>query len=112
MEPIISPWFFYFAGMCNLILLFSGIGWVISMFAFFAMLDQSKKIKVPAIAMTIFFALLVLVPREETCYKMMVASLVTPNNVKMLEGKVNDTADKLLEKIVKTAKEIKDGADN
>lgn len=61
------------------------------------------------IAAIIFFILTALVPQEDTCYKMLAASMVTPNNIKVLEGKVDETADKLLEKIIKTAKELQDG---
>lgn len=113
MEPIISPWFFYFAGMCNFVLFVSVIGLIISIIAMFVMLGESKKrSKHPVIAAIIFFILIALVPREDTCYKMMVASMVTPNNIKVLEGKVDETADKLLEKIVKTTKELQDGQES
>lgn len=110
MEPIISPWFFYFAGMCNFVLFVSGIGLIISIFVLLLMIEKQKEcLKLPMIAAIIFFILAALVPQEDTCYKMLAASMVTPNNIKVLEGKVDETADKLLEKIIKTAKELQDG---
>lgn len=105
MEPVISPWFFYFAGVSNFIMIISLIGLIISLSVIFSILvlkEDKKDLKLSIIAVIAFFVLATFMPSERTCYKMLIASMITPKNVETLVDKTEETIDILIEKIVQT----------
>lgn len=96
MEPIISPWLFYFAEVGSTIVVTSV---VISVSLFLVSVLHSfddnddlavnilKKNLKPFLPLFIITALLVcFVPSKHTAYKMIVASVVTENNINYAEN--------------------------
>lgn len=110
MTPIINPWLFYLVDViadlkfnCLIITL---------IFAFYivatAYIDEdlneekiTKAIKKIVICVALLFTAEALLPSKETCYKMMVASQVTEENVKKAEDVIKDSVDYIFEKINK-----------
>lgn len=116
MEPIISPWFFYFLHVCKeTYLLFRIIFWVSLPFALLMGLfvtidytssrnkdDHTKMLKVFKISCCIcLFSGLIsaLIPSEKTMYQMLAASLVTPDNINLVEDDIVDFVSKIAEAI-------------
>ena len=121
MNYIINPWVFYLLNILENVV--SGI--VIALFIFGIVLvsyaiiwyvelstsyDEDKypsplaivkKWKIPLI---ICIVILVLTPSKETCYKMLIASQVTTENIESAKETVKEVADY----IVESAKEIKE----
>ena len=116
MEPIISPWFFYFLHVCDdMDLVFIMIFWISLGFALLTGLvatvdyasrfneDSSQKmLKVFKISCSIcLFSGLIsaLIPSEKTMYQMLAASLVTPDNINLVEDDIVDFVSKIAEAI-------------
>jgi hypothetical protein len=119
MNYIINPWVFYLLNILENVV--SGI--VIALFIFGIVLASYaiiwyvelydgedkypsplaivKKWKIPLI---ICIVVLVLTPSKETCYKMLIASQVTTENIESAKETVKEVADY----IVESAKEIKE----
>ena len=118
MNYIINPWVFYLLNILENVV--SGI--IIALFIFGIVLtsyaiiwcvelpDEDKypsplaivkKWKIPLI---ICIVVLVLTPSKETCYKMLIASQVTTENIESAKETVKEVADY----IVESAKEIKE----
>lgn len=117
MNPIVSPLWFYLIGVVtNLKIFLESVGWILLLLCiftiFFFVLDKSieegfKTLK--TLRKFIFLGLLCLffnyaIPAETTCYQMIAASMITPNNIEAVgtvtENVVDyiiDSADKLLE---------------
>ena len=85
MEPIISPWVFYLAGLSESL----GVGAIISAIGVFIvtimLVMETRNEEKWAIISGLITAFLVLIaivlPSTETVYKMIAASYVTPDNV-------------------------------
>ncbi len=97
MEPIISPWLFYWIGTLDgvvvFLLLLSVVSAAAAAFATASVADDelSKKWLLSCFAPAIFFAAFVLCPTEKVMYRMLIASHTTPQNIE----KVIELADKL-----------------
>lgn len=106
MTPIINPMLFYFIGVgthIQVILIITAVlfgvlfgGWAI------ADLKIYKKFLIPCIICAVIAAL---IPSKETCYTMMAATIITPDNLttvtdsgKDLVDYVVDSVDKILDK--------------
>ena len=123
MNYIINPWVFYLLNILENVV--SGI--VIALFIFgivfasYAIIwyvelstsycdDEDKYPSPPAIVkkwkipLIICIVVLVLTPSKETCYKMLIASQVTTENIESAKETVKEVADY----IVESAKEIKE----
>jgi hypothetical protein len=113
MTPIINPWLFYLADclaklqiMC--ILVVSALVTVI-IFLTFRINDLEYKEKELKSArrtrkIVIFFSILLFIvipfiPSKETCYKMMIASQITDNNIQKAEDVIKNSVDYIFEKI-------------
>ena len=93
MEPIISPWVFYAVSVCSKINCVFGMLAIASLIAIvFSILFNyveekspqiwiSNKTLVMILAVSLFIS--IVVPGENTSYKMIAASLVTPDNINM-----------------------------
>lgn len=115
MTPIINPWLFYlvdvignFKSACFILLLIIVIGFG----AIFLIeigetsdeleLDEAKVIKTlkkmvgASVLLMTFYMLL---PSKETCYKMMIASQVTEENIQKAEDTIKESVDYIFEKI-------------
>lgn len=122
-EPIVSPWLIYWAGRADMIHNFCIVaGFLLTMGAGIsavtavtsldcdggfgkALLNFAKKLTCVAL---IVDALAMLVPTKDEMIAMYVAKHITPANIKAT-GEVADKAvDKLIEKIAKASKAIKE----
>ena len=137
-EPIISPWFFYFADMlCPLPALLCFIIMVcVATYIFYTVCrknaylmlnhyrddnrpnwilevkeeikDFDTKIKIAKVVGIISLILALFIPSKETAYKMFIAYHVTPANIQMTEDMVYKSIDKVIEKIVNYQKKMEE----
>lgn len=118
MEPIISPWFFYFVDIADKIIVFSRILtfflFVVGIFIFAITYNEhnedSNNLKSLArkmiIAVPIFGLLSIFTPNSTTCYKMLITSYVTPNNIEIAVEKSDKAIEYIIEKIVETSQKL------
>ena len=114
MKPIINPWLFYLVDMIGsfqilsiLIVLLIIISFAIEILKYDEAMDELYKVKVIktfkkkviVIALLITFA--IFLPSKDTCYKMMVASQITDNNIQKAEDTIKNSVDYIFEKIDK-----------
>ena len=114
MKPIINPWLFYLVDcleglkmMCILVVPVLGfailhITFTIDNFG----LNKEKELKSARRTrkIVILFSILILIvipfiPSKETCYKMMVSSQITDNNIQKAEDVIKNSVDYIFEKI-------------
>ena len=116
MEPIINPWWIYFASKSEGISIFLLVVCIIiigvSVFLRFMTweFDEEDQIKAPKwlmILCTIGIIIGGILPSEKTIYTMMVINQVTPNNIKI----VGDTAEDLVDYIFDKVEEITEDED-
>jgi membrane-bound ClpP family serine protease len=119
MESLIPIWLIYFAGICdNIKMFFEGTGWTIiiitGVFLFIYSMGtlewtsfSNKCVKFIALG-AIFLFVSVFVPTQKTVYTIMVASQVTPDNIKLVGGTMKSTVDYMFEKTEVLIKSIKD----
>lgn len=118
MNPIINPLFFYFISITNVLrflLLIGGFGVVgVALFGGFVCsidydaVDIFKFLKKPIIIGLIVGTIGIFVPSENTCYKMLAASLITPDNIEV----VKDGTQELVKYIIDVADQITDDDDD
>lgn len=91
MSPIISPWIIYFIGMTEPLIIMMGITAIASLVCLIASSSDGevKNAKVSLIVLVISVLALIVVPSKETCYKMLVASYITTDNVKAVVNQGN-----------------------
>lgn len=112
MKPIINPWLFYLVDMIGsfqilsiLIVLLIIISFAIEILKYDEAMDELDEVKVIktfkkkviVIALLITFA--IFLPSKDTCYKMMVASQITDNNIQKAEDTIKNSVDYIFEKI-------------
>lgn len=129
MNPIISPLWFYLIGIGTgiqillgivggVIAIIAGIELIISVIEYYSYnLESTLKIikiskKYFMIGLMIgFFA--VLIPSKETCYQMIAATVVTPNNIEIVGETTTDIIDYIIESVdTLLEKEEEDKEDN
>lgn len=105
---IVNPWIFYFAGICEnlglvaiLVVTFICIYMLIRVVCYYA--DEmphwwDKNFKIAAIVGFLFLALAVAIPSQSTCYKMIIASQVTAENLDKVEDTIERIADYVADK--------------
>jgi accessory gene regulator protein AgrB len=114
MEPLVNPWLFYLVNLSHGLKIFfivaGGVAGIVAIFAGGSALDDDfntpveiakfKKIcrKYIILALILFF-IAILIPSKEVCYQMLVASLVTPDNLKV----AGQTAQDIINYIVNAA---------
>ena len=114
MKPIINPWMFYIVDcldglkmLCILAvpLLVFVIGYITFTIDDFGR-GKEKELKSARRTrkIVILFSILLLIvipfiPSKETCYKMMVASQITDNNIQTAEDTIKNSVDYIFEKI-------------
>ena len=113
MEPIISPWIFYFIHLFNTLHILSVfaavIGLLVGLVLYFSAVadgntEGEKLGKYTLIAVLVFAILAIILPDENTMYKMIAASYATPDNISTFENGTIDFIDKLAEAIAKHIK--------
>lgn len=118
MEPIINPLWFYLIGTTSGITEFLTIvGSVLLgacfLISIFYSIDEGfnledkiwKKIRNTAIIGLMVFFISELIPSEDTCYKMIAASVVTPNNIETVGDTATDIIDYIVESVDKLIEE-------
>ena len=105
---IVNPWIFYLAGICDnlgfvaiLAVLVIGIYMLIRVVGYYT--DEmphwwDKNFKIAAIVGVLFLALTVAIPSQSTCYKMIIASQVTAENLDKVEDTIERIADYVADK--------------
>lgn len=115
--PIISPWFFYFAGIANALgtfLIFSGfIAILLSIIILCISLNDNetdfvKKSIRGIIISAVIIILGIFCPSEDTCYKMALAKFATPQNIQTVTEYVGDTASNVSDSVSDAIKDIMD----
>lgn len=112
MNPIISPWMFYLISVSNAVhsvAFLCAIATVLGTFLFGGMaFDNSnarehsnavKWAKRFATGLVVSIALCVLIPSEETCYKMLAADMFTQDNINSATEYVTDVIDYAVDKV-------------
>ena len=114
MKPIINPWLFYLVdcldGLKMLCIL--AVPLLVFVIGYITLtiddLGRGKEKELKSARRTrkivIFLSILILVvipfiPSKETCYKMMVSSQITDNNIQKAEDVIKDSVDYIFEKI-------------
>ena len=109
MEPIISPWTFYWMDVATALKMTLI---ALATFGLFAMVfvamnnDIEGKPIVPAIkpiaiAMVVALFIVAFIPSKDTMYKMLVTSYITPNNIELVGGSIDNALDKLTDKVIR-----------
>ena len=115
MEPIISPWIFYWMDVAVALSIVSTIATIVSAicltFLVLAANDPcnndderanvTKYAKRIVMLFAVSLAFSVFIPSKDTMYKMLVTSYVTPNNIELVGGSIDTALDKLTDKVVK-----------
>lgn len=110
MKPIINPWLFYLIGKAEDItapLILIGIAfWAFTIYIYFFASDNEewannllKKTKLIRILLTIGLIIAMLLPSKETSYKMLAASMVTPNNITAAGKTAENIVDYIVESV-------------
>ena len=114
MKPIINPWLFYIVDcleglkmvcICAVIVLVVVIGFItVTIYDLWPDQEEEVKSAKRTRKIVIFFSIFLLIvipfiPSKETCYKMMVASQITDNNIQTAEDVIKDSVDYIFEKI-------------
>lgn len=118
-EPIISPWLIYWAGRTDMIQgICCIIGFFVTIYAMFATVavvtDTNKdKESIKAAKIIVCTALILdmlgaFLPTEKEIYAMYAAEHITPANIQATGEFADKAVDKLIEKIVKASKAIKE----
>lgn len=116
--PIISPWFFYFAGIADglgiTLMVFGGMAILISTIVLCGSLGDDdltsfvkKSIKGIIIGVVIII-LGIFCPSEDTCYKMALAKFATPQNIQAITEYAGDTASNINDSMSDIIKDIMD----
>nr|DAH42303.1 MAG TPA: hypothetical protein [Caudoviricetes sp.] len=115
--PIISPWFFYFAGIADglgiTLMVFGCIAILISIIVLCVSVDENEtdfvKKSIKGIIISIVIIILgIFCPSEDTCYKMMLAKFATPQNIQTITEYVGDTASDVSDSVSDAIKDIMD----
>ena len=116
MKPIINPWLFYLVDCLEglqILFILVVIALAFAILLLTAMIsdlgwDEKEELKSARRTrkIVILFSILLLIvipfiPSKETCYKMMIASQVTDNNIQKAEDVIKDSVDYIFEKIDK-----------
>ena len=114
MKPIINPWMFYLVDCLEglkMVCIISVPVLVVVIGFLTATIDdlgrgEEKELKsaIRTRKIVILFSILLLIvipfiPSKETCYKMMVASQITDNNIQKAEDVIKNSVDYIFEKI-------------
>ena len=112
MNPIISPWVFYWISISNsvrAVAFLCAIATVLGTFLFGGLAFDScdarkhsnaaKWAKRFATGLVVSIALCVLIPSEDTCYKMLAADMFTQDNINSATEYVTDVIDYAVDKV-------------
>jgi hypothetical protein len=115
--PIISPWFFYFAGIADALgislIIFGGIAILISTIILCVSLDDNETSFVKKSIKGIIIGVVIIIlgifcPSEDTCYKMALAKFATPQNIQAITKYAGDTTSNINDSVSDIIKDIMD----
>lgn len=115
MEPIISPWVFYFIDkldeVSGLPLLIFALGMLTNLILVMVTetSEEFKRWFFPKAWIALFLLSVIfvfLVPTKETAYKMIIANYVTPNNISTVKEVTEDNIASLIDKIAVTSQAL------
>lgn len=115
MEPIISPWVFYFIDKLEEIKMLPLYVFIFAILINMALLMTSKteenfeKWFFPKVWIALFLLVFIInfiVPSKETAYKMIIANYVTPNNISTVKEDAEDNIASLIDKIAVTSQAL------
>ena len=106
MKPIINPLFIYLASIIStlkiiliFITVFAGITIIIVGIIYFEEVITEKTgkriLKTATITLIVSMLICIFVPNEDTCYKMMAASIITPNNIETAKDETIKTIEEI-----------------
>ena len=106
MKPIINPLFIYLASIIStlkiasiFIMIFAGITIIIVGIIYFEEVITEKTgkriLKTATITLIVSMLICIFVPNENTCYKMMAASIITPNNIETAKDETIKTIEEI-----------------
>ena len=118
-EPIISPWLIYWAGRIDFVqVVCCVVGLFVTIYAMFvglaAMTDfNNDKESIKAAKIVVCTALIldmlgIFLPSEKEIYAMYAAQHITPTNLKATGEFADKAVDKLIEKVIKASKAMKE----
>ena len=115
MNPIRSPLYFYLIFLGEsfgfpMVLCGMGLLVVAAMIAFEN--GVTKSVKKLFIFGILLFTLESFIPNESTCYKMIAASMVTPNNIEAIGTTAENVVDYIVESVDKLMEEKENESDN
>lgn len=120
-EPLINPWIFYFMDVgCSLKCVFSVslliMTVIMTVTLIIAICEESDEeseiskrwrwVKLSIIICLVGSLLWCIIPSRDTILSMVIASYVTPKNIETVGDYTDKTIDKVIEKIIKAAKEM------
>lgn len=98
MTYIINPWMFYLISLSDTLKWTTGILTIIAIIGVFMFCDQDDKYtKRCFIVGCISLVICLFLPSKDTCYKMLIASQVTTENIENAKETVKDVADYIIE---------------
>ena len=107
-NPIISPVWFYLADTIpniRYVLIATGLGlFIISI----GQIDNNKVFRRIIVGGFLALVVGVLIPSQETLYKMIAAKMITPNNIQTVTNYINDTATDVSNNLTDAIKDIMD----
>ena len=112
MEPIINPLWFYlidvlaffgagarYVGIALIVMTVLGAIFILDRFSEIETWFKSKTFKKIMTLATIMLIIGMLIPAEEAAYKMLVASLITPDNIAIVGGTMQDIVDYIINSV-------------
>lgn len=111
MNPIISPWVFYFLDLMVTVNRLANVAFVVAPFVMFcSYADGEKRIfKWATYTFCICLALIIFIPTKQTAYTMLIAQHATVDNIEKLGGATEKTVQKLADIIVDAAQKMERG---
>ena len=107
-NPIVNPIWFYLAdtipNVRYVLIVVSVALFIISI----GQSDNNKVFRKFIIGGFLFLIVYVLIPSQETLYKMVAAKMITPNNIKIVNDYVSDTATNVSDSLTDVIKDIMD----
>ena len=112
-EPIISPWMFYLLSVIDNLrcAVFTTVGFMLIMLCSYPIWNDNdedfKWFKRLFITLGVSGILLVFIPTSDVIIKMTIAQHITANNIEKAGNLTELAVDKIIEKVVKAARELK-----
>lgn len=121
MSYIINPWWFYIVGVFDKLHIIACMGAIASVFSLgliiftydemkktFEVAKITKRMKQLGVLSVVFLTLTICIPSEQTMTKMMIANVLTTENIKSGTDFTQDQIGKLVDKIADAAIRVKE----